>query len=243
VVGPTGNQSLESPHLVHNGFFLTGELVYNGEHALWRYDGSEPPDTRVYLRDAMGSVIGLMDGEGNLLETFEYDAFGNVRSAGGEALPEVNLGGDSRFQGMWKDAGTGLYYVRARYYDPRTGRFLSRDPAEGELETPESFHPYGFANGNPYAWRDPSGLTTLAEIDTAQIVERHLQSTTNASVRGFLNSIKGRIFENQALSAARALPNATSFTSRGITTVPDAVGAAFQPGGGTWARWVLEIRT
>lgn len=34
VVGPTGNQSLESPHLVHNGSFLTGELVYGGEHAL-----------------------------------------------------------------------------------------------------------------------------------------------------------------------------------------------------------------
>jgi RHS repeat-associated protein len=126
----------------------------------------------------MGSVIGLMDENGQLVESFEYDAFGNVRSGGGEALPVFNWGGDSRFQGMWKDAGTGLYYVRARYYDPRTGRFLSRDPAEGQLEQPESFMPYAFANGNPYVFRDPGGENaTLAEISAIVVVAAVLAST------------------------------------------------------------------
>ncbi|MGB5502326.1 MAG: RHS repeat-associated core domain-containing protein, partial [Polyangiales bacterium] len=115
----------------------------------------------------MGSVIGLMDENGQLIETFDYDAFGNVRSPGGEALPEVSFGGDSRFQGMWKDAGTGLYYVRARYYDARTGRFLSRDPAEGQLEQPESFYPYVFANSNPWVFRDPTGAITA---DTRELL-------------------------------------------------------------------------
>jgi RHS repeat-associated protein len=111
-----------------------------------------------------------MDPQGNLVETFDYDAFGNVRSAGGEALPEVSFGGDSRFQGMWKDAGTGLYYVRARYYDAQTGRFLSRDPVEGQLEQPESFMPYVFANGNPYVFRDPRGEFTLSELSISPVV-------------------------------------------------------------------------
>jgi RHS repeat-associated protein len=198
---------------VHNGFFLTGELVYGGEHALWRYDGSKPPDTRVYLRDAMGSVIGLMDGEGHLLETFEYDAFGNVRSPGGEALPEVNLGGDSRFQGMWKDAGTGLYYVRARYYDPRTGRFLSRDPAEGQLETPESFHPYVFANNNPRLFRDPAGRFSLRELGAAIMV-------------------RGQIAASSIGSAAIAFKNQVQAFARNGAQFVRAVGSRLQSVGG-----------
>ena len=114
-----------------------------------------------------------------------------MRSPGGEALPEVNLGGDSRFQGMWKDAGTGLYYVRARYYDARTGRFLSRDPAEGSLETPESFVPYVFANGNPYVFRDPTGLTSIAELEASTAV-RQTQVLGQVSRNGlqFLKSIR-----------------------------------------------------
>jgi len=184
VVGPTGNQSLESPHLVHNGAFLTGELVYGGEHALWRYQGDGTIQTRIYLRDAMGSVIGLMDENGQLIETFDYDAFGNVRSPGGEALPEVSFGGDSRFQGMWKDAGTGLYYVRARYYDARTGRFLSRDPAEVQLHKPETLQSYVFANGNPYVFRDPTGLFSLPSL-MGTVLIRGVLATTAIAIADF----------------------------------------------------------
>ena len=172
-----------------------------GEHALWRYNGSEPAEKRVYLRDAMGSVIGLMDEQGNLAESFEYDAFGNVRSAGGEALPVVNLGGDSRFQGMWKDAGTGLYYVRARYYDPRTGRFLSRDPAEGQLERPESFMPYAFGNNNPHVFRDPNGRTTLVELEFNTPVAANISQGSATAAQGFLRGLRAA----RALNAAKVL--------------------------------------
>ncbi|MEM9728170.1 MAG: DNRLRE domain-containing protein [Myxococcota bacterium] len=209
VVGPTGNQSLESPHLVHNGITLSGELVYSGEHALWRYGPapgpSEPIETRVYLRDAMGSVIGLMDPDGTLVEEFEYDAFGNLRGPGGEALPATLLGGDSRFQGMWKDAGTGLYYVRARYYDARTGRFLSRDPAEGQLETPESFYPYVFANNNPYVFRDPTGLRSLQEFGAAIMARAQLAAASLGSAalkfkRELQNAVRFGVGQAQRLS-------------------------------------------
>jgi len=88
---------------------------------------------------------------------------------------------------MWKDSGTGLYYVRARYYDARTGRFLSRDPAEGQLNAPETLQPYVFANSNPYFFRDPSGLvfTSIGEVTASLVVMETLSAiATKALVIG-----------------------------------------------------------
>lgn len=50
-----------------------------------------------------------------------------------------------------------FYYLRARYYDPSIGRFLSRDPVPGYAHFPQSQHPYAYAYNNPVAWTDPSG--------------------------------------------------------------------------------------
>lgn len=60
------------------------------------------------------------------------------------------------FAGEWQDP-TGLIYLRARYYDPATGRFLSRDPYPGGLDDPSSLHPYAYCGNNPVLYVDPSG--------------------------------------------------------------------------------------
>jgi RHS repeat-associated protein len=117
----------------------------------------------------MGSVIGLVGDSAADRATIHYDGFGNVRRVSGSpsmaALP-ADAGGDFRFQGMWSDVGTGLYYVRARVYDAQTGRFLSRDPAEGRREDPSGYLPYVFAQNAPTLLRDPTGRVTLTEIQT-----------------------------------------------------------------------------
>lgn len=67
------------------------------------------------------------------------------------------------FAGREYDAATGFYYLRARYYDPWTGRFVSEDPI-GLLG---GLNPYAYAGNSPIAWRDPSGQSgDIAEPDT-----------------------------------------------------------------------------
>jgi RHS repeat-associated protein len=63
----------------------------------------------------------------------------------------------SRYRGEQYDSDLGLYYLRARYYNPATGRFLSRDPEDGNAKDPASLHKYLYANGDPVNGIDPTG--------------------------------------------------------------------------------------
>ena len=62
------------------------------------------------------------------------------------------------------DPDLGLYYLRARYYNPATGRFLSRDPEDGKPNDPQSLHKYLYASGDPVNRIDPSGRGDLIEV-------------------------------------------------------------------------------
>ena len=181
VVGPTHTASLESAHLVTTNTgaeelgYVFAPIPGGEEHPLFRYD---PVTSEVvyYLQDAMGSVIGLADGTATNTSTLQYDGFGNERASTGvlAALPVASRG-DYRFHGMWRDASTDLYYVRARTYDARTGRFLSRDPVEGQRARPETFEGSRFVQGNPYVMRDPSGRNArLVDFSVSSVVSRAL---------------------------------------------------------------------
>ena len=59
------------------------------------------------------------------------------------------------------DSDLGLYYLRARYYNPVTGRFMSRDPEDGKATDPKSLHKYLYADGDPANASDPRGYAAL----------------------------------------------------------------------------------
>jgi len=87
--------------------------------------------------------MALVDVSGAVLNSYEYDVFGAVRSSTGSTANAFT------FTGEQTDASTGFEYLRARYYDSASGRFISRDPLGGG-------YPYG-AN-NPARMFDPKGL-------------------------------------------------------------------------------------
>jgi len=107
----------------------------------------QPPSVLFYQSDQLGSTRLLTDTAGVVRGTFSYDAYGNlIGSTGSYSTP---LG----YVGQFTDLESGLVYLQARYYDPTTGQFLTRDPM---LAT--SGVPYAYVDGNPLNLRDSTGL-------------------------------------------------------------------------------------
>jgi RHS repeat-associated protein len=104
-----------------------------------------------YVYDGGGSVRQLTNSNGTVTDEYEYDAYGNSFTKSG-TTPNNYL-----YRGEQYDQDLGLYYLRARYYNPNTGRFMSRDPEDGDETDPKTLHKYVYANGDPVNAVDPTG--------------------------------------------------------------------------------------
>jgi RHS repeat-associated protein len=137
LVAPNLGNGLESTDLVTDGNGnVVSDYVYGGSGIIARLDANGDPI--YYLTDSMGSVIGLVDAQGNRVSRIIYDGFGEVKSGD----DGTSLGGDLRFQGQWLETESGFYYMRARDYDAKTGLFLSRDAVDVQEQSVEAFNPY-----------------------------------------------------------------------------------------------------
>ena len=96
----------------------------------------------------LGSTMAVVDASGVVQDSYTYDVYGTPPKTG-------SLANEFDFAGQQTD-GTGLQYLRARYYDPATGTFLSRDPLTAQ---PTWFgSPSAYGSGNPASAAGPSGL-------------------------------------------------------------------------------------
>ena len=118
--------------------------------------GDSATNTYYYLKDNLGSVLGLMDGSGtNLVEEYRYNAWGQVTVyTNGVEATESTVGNRYLWQGREYSWATGLYYFRARWYDPVTGRWLSKDP----IGISGGLNQYVALRNNPVNVVDPDGL-------------------------------------------------------------------------------------
>jgi RHS repeat-associated protein len=107
-----------------------------------------------YLSDALGSVIGLTDGNGAIKTSYNYSPFGKKQTTG------INSGNPFAFTGR-EDDGTGYYYYRARYYNPDQKRFIAADSLGfGGGDT----NLQAYVGNSPTNFTDPSGNIPLDEI-------------------------------------------------------------------------------
>jgi RHS repeat-associated protein len=125
------------------------------------------------------------------------------------------------YAGQWHDTETGFIYLRARYYDPTTGQFLTRDPI-----TPLTRSPYGYVYGNPLNNSDPSGLYCVTGVaghesdgkeicnGVSEVVQNVVQVAT-APVAAPINAV----LQQQAPSCDPASPQCIN---RGINQLQEA---------------------
>jgi RHS repeat-associated protein len=111
--------------------------------------------TSFYGYDGGGNVRQLTNSAGVVTDEYEYDAYGNSFTKQG-TTPNNYL-----YRGEQYDSDLGLYYLRARYYNPMTGRFVSRDPEDGIDTDPATLHKYDYAGGDPVNAIDPTGRATM----------------------------------------------------------------------------------
>ncbi len=139
---------------VYNNAEDVSQILSDGTNSYIYGPGGMPVEqvandnTVTYLHhDQLGSVRLLTNDSRAVVGTYTYDAYGATTAKTGAATTPM------RYAGQYADDESGLYWMRARYYDASTGQFISRDPVVSLTRSP-----YAYAGGNPLNATDPGGL-------------------------------------------------------------------------------------
>jgi RHS repeat-associated protein len=127
----------------------TNDYLYGPTGTPVEQAGLVSNNVQYFVPDDQGSTRALFGASGSLDATFSYDAYGNLASSGGTATTPL------LYDGQYLDPTTGLYYLRARWYDPATATFTSADPLVSQTG-----QPYAYAGDDPVNNGDPSGMAT-----------------------------------------------------------------------------------
>ena len=120
-----------------------------------QYDVGGP---QYFHGDALGSMRLLTDANGDVILSKSYQPYGAVLGSTGSGASSYG------FTGEWVDGSTGQVYLRARWYAPSMGRFLTQDAWEGEYTQPMSYNAWLYAYANPINLVDPTGLSSSEPI-------------------------------------------------------------------------------
>ena len=131
---------------------VSGVVQRRYTYGLQRLSETQGGATSYYGYDVHGDVRFLMSAAGTVTDTYDYDSYGNLMAGTGTTANVY------RYPGEALDTETGLYYLRARYYDPVAGRFLSVDPLADQGE-----RPYLYAGADPVNGHDPTGAQEVLE--------------------------------------------------------------------------------
>jgi len=149
-------------------------VVISDTEAVYLYGldivAQQQSETLYYIHDGLGSVRQLVDTAGQIESNYAYDPFG-VPLVGGEVYNPYQFTGEA-----W-DAEVELLYLRARYYQPEVGRFVTKDPWAGDYQRPGTLNLYVYTLNNPANLVDRTGYQGCTDVHCeAPIVDPNLKS-------------------------------------------------------------------
>ena len=137
---------------VYDNANIVEEIASDGTNKYYRgFEIIKNDDNLYYIYNGQGDVTILTDNTGTTVTNYSFDAYGNQSE-------ENEVYNPFGYRGEYTDEETGFIYLRARYYDTETGRFVSEDPIRDGLNW------YVYCNGNPIMFVDPSGNVPVDTI-------------------------------------------------------------------------------
>ena len=148
--------SADLPRVLAEVDVLNGNVIdYTyGNRLYGKYDSA----MYYYHQDGLNNILAVTDASGCVKNTYAYDDFGEV------ICKNETVSNSILFTGELVDE-SGLTYLRARFYDPTLGRFLTRDTYAGNIENPQSLNLYTYCANNPVLYIDPSGHMRCSQVD------------------------------------------------------------------------------
>ncbi|MDE5649244.1 MAG: RHS repeat-associated core domain-containing protein, partial [Oscillospiraceae bacterium] len=190
--------------------------------AKYNYWNGDKSEYTYYTQNAHGDVVNLTDKDGKITKSYRYDAFGVEKNI------DKNDTNSFRYCGEYYDKETATVYLRARNYNPSTGRFISRDSYLGKRSDPLSLNLYTYCRNNPISYIDPSGHDVLAAAEfvyynprPSSVNSAHDARLMNEWNNKYKKALNSSVIINSAGDAA-LYEKATSTLSFKVNSASDA---------------------
>ena len=209
--------------------------------AKYNYWNGNKSEYTYYTQNAHGDVVNLTDSTGAVTKKYTYDAFGVEKNI------DKNDTNAFRYCGEYFDKETATVYLRARYYNPSTGRFTQRDSLAGNITDPLSLNLYTYCANNPVFFCDPSGhfvveaaLATTAAAAMTWLAASAIESSRSKTQSSTSNKIVNA-FSIAAITIISPIKPILTYGAKAPeNTLPDGIASNFYTTSAaeqTWSRW------
>jgi len=140
-------------------------------------------DTSYYHFDYRGSTVALTDITGKITDKYQYDVYGSSRHTEGISETPFRYNGSA---GVMTDSNN-LLYMKSRYYDINTSRFISADVITGDIRNTQSLNRYTYCEGNPVNFTDPFGLSPEVKAKKQAQIEAEKRELISEKIHGILD--------------------------------------------------------
>ncbi|MGV7114744.1 RHS repeat domain-containing protein [Paenibacillus kyungheensis] len=179
-----------------------------GDRILLKKDQTANKDY-YYLSNGHGDIVQMVDATGAVVNSYGYDEWGNLTKN------QEKVANNFKYAGEAYDSETGLYYLKARYYDPSQGRFLKEDSYEGQITNPLTLNSYTYVENNPVNYVDPTGYNPEEPSQETDAVQGFRGSSipkgsSGSGGRSSTNSSNGSKTEKPKPAPVKPLPKSSA---------------------------------